>query len=278
MIHFDQEICRDLGIALRREWLETNGIGGFASSTIIGLNTRRYHGLLTAALNPPSERMVLLAKMEEVLVVNGRRHELSANQYPGVTHPKGQEFQQSFALDPFPVFTWLVEDLELRKSVFLIQGENGVVVQYFLRAQGGAAGRDCRLEVRPLIAYRDYHQLTHENPVLNMLVTCSTGSASVRPYASLPPLYFAHDAEQIESLSRWYYDFEYERERDRGLDYREDLFNPFALTFDLRERTQANIVASLNKHDASEAGELRRAETSRRKALGNGLPAAATQF
>ncbi|MDQ6665065.1 MAG: amylo-alpha-1,6-glucosidase [Acidobacteriota bacterium] len=278
MIHFDREICRDLGIALHREWLETNGIGGFASSTIIGLNTRRYHGLLTAALNPPSERMVLLAKLEEVLVVDGRRHELSANQYPGVIHPKGQDFQQSFALDPFPVFTWLVEDLELRKSLFLIQGENGVVVQYFLRAQGGAARRDCRLEVRPLIAYRDYHQLTHENPVLNRLVTSSAGMACVLPYASLPPLYFAHDAEQIESLSRWYYDFEYERERDRGLDYREDLFNPFALTFDLRERTQANIVASLDKHAASEAGELRLAETVRRKALGNGLLAAASQF
>ncbi|MDQ2898836.1 MAG: amylo-alpha-1,6-glucosidase [Acidobacteriota bacterium] len=278
MIHFDREICRDLGIALRREWLETNGIGGFASSTIVGLNTRRYHGLLTAALNPPSERMVLLAKLEEVLVVDGRRYELSANQYPGVIHPKGQEFQQSFALDPFPVFTWLVEDLELRKSVFMIQGENAVVAQYFLRAQGGAARRDCRLEVRPLIAYRDYHQLTHENPVLNMLVTSSTGLACIQPYASLPALYFAHDAEQIECLSRWYYDFEYERERDRGLDYREDLFNPFALTFDLREYTQASVVASVKKHAASETGELRRAEMGRRKALGDGFVAAASQF
>ncbi|MGI8989872.1 MAG: amylo-alpha-1,6-glucosidase [Bryobacteraceae bacterium] len=278
MIRFDREICRDLGIALHREWLETNGIGGFASSTIIGLNTRRYHGLLAAALNPPSERMVLLAKLEEVLIVDGRRYELSANQYPGVIHPKGQEFQQSFALDPFPVFTWLVEDLELRKSVFLIQGENGVVVQYFLRAQGGAARRDCHLEVRPLIAYRDYHQLTHENPVLNMLVTSSAGLACVQPYASLPPLYFAHDAERIECLSRWYYDFEYERERDRGLDYREDLFNPCALTFDLRESTQASVVASIKQHAASEAGELRQAETARRKELGNGFPAAAGQF
>ncbi|MDQ6699427.1 MAG: amylo-alpha-1,6-glucosidase [Acidobacteriota bacterium] len=278
MIRFDRDVCSNLEIALQREWLETNGLGGFASSTIIGLNTRRYHGLLTAALNPPSERMVLLSKLEEVLVVDGKRHELSANQYPGVIHPTGQHFQQAFGLDPFPVFTWQVEDLELRKSVFLIQGENGVVVQYFLRAQGEAVRRDCRLELRPLIAFRDYHALTHENPVLDMLVNTTKGRATVRPYATLPALHFAHDAAEIECAGRWYYDFEYERERDRGLDYREDLFSPFALTFDLRERTQAVVIASLEPHAASEAGDLRQAEVARRKALGGGLAGAADQF
>jgi predicted glycogen debranching enzyme len=87
MIEFDQESCRDLNVALTREWLETNGIGGFSSSTIAGLNTRRYHGLLTAATKPPVGRFVLLSKLEEVLLIDGRRCELSSNQYPGVTQP-----------------------------------------------------------------------------------------------------------------------------------------------------------------------------------------------
>ena len=69
--------------ALNREWLETNGLGGFASSTIVGLNTRRYHGLLTAATKPPVGRLVLLSKLEETLIIDGRRYELSTNQYPG---------------------------------------------------------------------------------------------------------------------------------------------------------------------------------------------------
>src|SRR2546423_12957263 len=89
MIRFNQDICANLDEALSREWLETNGLGSFASSTIAGLNTRRYHGLLVAATKPPVGRIVMLSKIEEVLIVDGRRYELSANQYPGVVHPQG---------------------------------------------------------------------------------------------------------------------------------------------------------------------------------------------
>src|SRR5690242_21111652 len=106
MIQFDQHSLRDLSAAVSREWLETNGIGGFSSSTIIGLNTRRYHGLLTAATKPPVGRFVLLSKLEETLLVEGQRYELSANQYPNVIHPRGFEYQTGFRLDPFPTFTY----------------------------------------------------------------------------------------------------------------------------------------------------------------------------
>src|SRR6201993_4457459 len=113
MSRYDARVCRDLEIAGRREWLETNGIGGFASSTIAGLNTRRYHGLLVAATKPPVGRMVLLSKLEETLIIDGKRFDLSANQYPGVIHPQGYQYQTSFRLDPFPVFTYQGEGLEI---------------------------------------------------------------------------------------------------------------------------------------------------------------------
>jgi predicted glycogen debranching enzyme len=103
-IRFGREVCGDLRQALSREWLETNGLGGFASSTIAGLNTRRYHGLLIAATKPPVGRVLLLSKLEETLIVGGRRYELSANRYPGVIHPRGHEHLVEFRLDPFPVF------------------------------------------------------------------------------------------------------------------------------------------------------------------------------
>src|SRR6266481_9234602 len=105
MINLDSSICGDLAQALDREWLETNGLGGFASSTITGLNTRRYHGLLVAATNPPIGRALLLSKLEETLVIGDNRYELSSNQYPGVIHPEGYRFLQSFRLDPYPIFT-----------------------------------------------------------------------------------------------------------------------------------------------------------------------------
>src|SRR5687768_16821604 len=106
MIEFNKETVSSLEGSLFREWLETNGLGGFASSTIVGLNTRRYHGLLTAATKPPVGRIVMLSKLEETLIIDGRRYELSANQYPGVIHPQGFLFQTSFRLDPFPIFTY----------------------------------------------------------------------------------------------------------------------------------------------------------------------------
>src|ERR1700757_2677631 len=110
-IAFGADVCGNFDQATSREWLETNGLGGFASSTIIGLNTRRYHALLTAATKPPVGRYVLLSKLDETLVINGDRFELSANQYPGVVHPRGFEYLDSFRLDPFPVATYRVGDV-----------------------------------------------------------------------------------------------------------------------------------------------------------------------
>ena len=120
-------------VLLSREWLVTNGLGGYASGTVSGAITRRYHGLLTAATKPPVGRLVLLSKLEETLIIDGRRYELSANQYPGAVHPQGFNYQTGFSLDPFPVFTYEVEGVRLEKSVFMVQGENTTVVQYELK-------------------------------------------------------------------------------------------------------------------------------------------------
>src|SRR2546425_5184370 len=108
MIQFKQEICGNLDAALRREWLETNGLGGFASSTITGLNTRRYHGLLTAATTPPTGRVLLLSKLEETVIIGEERYELGSNQYPGAIHPPGFQYLKQFRLDPFPTFSYRV--------------------------------------------------------------------------------------------------------------------------------------------------------------------------
>ncbi|HZI49193.1 MAG TPA: glycogen debranching enzyme N-terminal domain-containing protein, partial [Pyrinomonadaceae bacterium] len=209
MIEIDQESCRNLETAQSREWLETNGIGGFSSSTISGLNTRRYHGLLTAATKPPVGRLVLLSKLEETLIINGRRYELSANQYPGAVHPQGFIYQTGFRLDPFPMFTYEVEGVRFEKSVFMVQGENTTVVQYELIGvlPDGRTISPIVLEVRPLIAFRDYHSTTHENGLLNSNVETEGGLTTVKPYGDLPALHFAHDAAQIDTNGFWFRNF-----------------------------------------------------------------------
>jgi predicted glycogen debranching enzyme len=284
MIEITQANCRNFETA--REWLETNGIGGFSSSTILGLNTRRYHGLLTAATSPPVGRLVLLSKFEETLIIDGRRYELSTNQYSGVVHPQGFNYQTGFRLDPFPVFTYEVEGLKLEKSVFMVQGENTTVVQYEVRkANSEADDPHCALEIRPLIAFRDYHSTTHENGALNPQVDSENRLVAIKPYADLPVLFFAHDASQIDTRGFWYRNFQYAIEQERGLDFSEDLFSPFALTFHLNVTSEISLIASTERRDVSNADSYRKAEIERRKisteqsdSLLKTLTAAANQF
>jgi predicted glycogen debranching enzyme len=269
MVQFKRETCRDVDAALQREWLETNGLGGFASSTIIGLNTRRYHGLLVAATKPPVGRLVLLSKLEETLLIDGRRFDLSANRYPGVIHPQGFHYLKEFRLDPFPVFTYDVEGIEFEKSVFMIHGENSSVIQYELRKNNRPdVPKNLRLEIRPLIAFRDYHSTTHKNGAISPAVQERSALATVTPYQGLPDLHLAHNAIDLGKTGDWYCNFEYDAERERGLDCSEELFNPFTLYFDLRLHRQASIIASTEQRDVTQAVEYRRAEiTRRRKAL-----------
>src|SRR5207253_2946145 len=155
-----------------------------------------YHGLLTAATNPPVGRMVLLSKFEDALILDGKRYELSANQYDGAVHPQGHLHLTSFRLDPFPIFNYRLDDIELEKSIFLVHGENTAVIQYELF--GDLAGRPAMLEIRPLIAFRDYHSLTRANEALRREVRSADGILTVSPYPDLPSLHFAHNAESMD--------------------------------------------------------------------------------
>ncbi|MGH8070478.1 MAG: amylo-alpha-1,6-glucosidase [Candidatus Entotheonellia bacterium] len=270
MIQFGQDICTDLNAACRREWLETNGIGGFASSTIIGLHTRRYHGLLTAATNPPVGRLLLLSKLEETLVVDGQRFELSANQYPGVLHPQGYQYLTRFRLDPFPILTYEVGGIEIEKAVFMIHGENSTVVVYTVKEPSKGS---VMLEVRPLTAFRDYHSTTHENASLDATLHSEPGEIAVTPYPGLPTLHLAHDADVLVPERDWYRSFEYAVERERGLDWVEDLFHPCTLQFDLSRRSQVAVIASTERRDIQRAAAYRQAEIDRRAALQTLAPA-----
>ena len=128
------DVLRDFERASRLEWLETNGLGGWAMSTVCGAHTRRYHGLLVAATRPPVERMVLLSRLDETVRGGDRSVELGTARFPGTTHPRGFERLVRFERDLFPVFEYdlggVVEGVVLRKTVAAIQGENTVVVLY----------------------------------------------------------------------------------------------------------------------------------------------------
>jgi predicted glycogen debranching enzyme len=271
VLKLETSICNDLAQASSREWLETNGIGGFASSTITGMNTRRYHGILIAATKPPVGRMMLVSKLEETLVIGDQRIDVATNRYGDVIHPSGFQYLVGFRLDPWPVYTFEVEGLTIEKSVFMRHGSNTTVVSYRL-LKGTNAISKVQLEVRPLIASRDYHSTTHANSAISHSYESVPNLISVTPYQGVPTIHFAHNAASIEPQGYWYNNFVYEIEAERGLDSAEDLFNPFVLSFELRKKSGADIMVSTEPEPIGEVEEYRQSESDRRAKVAASAP------
>ncbi|MFQ6050811.1 MAG: glycogen debranching enzyme N-terminal domain-containing protein [Candidatus Hydrothermarchaeota archaeon] len=142
-----------------KEWIVTNGLGGYASSSITGANTRKYHGLLIVSLNPPADRWLLLSKLEESIIYGGKVYEISTNRYPDVIHPEGYKFLSQFVLDPFPRFIYRIEDVFIEKKVFMIHGENASVISYDVDPKD--LSNELKICVRPLVNSRKHHENTH---------------------------------------------------------------------------------------------------------------------
>lgn len=261
MVVLGREILTDFEFAASREWLETNGIGGYASGTLSGANSRRYHGLLVAAARPPLGRMVLLSKFEESLIIDGERYELSCNRYPGAIYPEGYKYITGFRLDPYPVWTYEVAAMTVERSVFMLHGENSTVIRW---KAVNAVGKKVEIELKPLLAFRDHHHLRqwHDD-----FVSCqvSKGIVSIRPESDGQTLYLAHSSAELEHQGHWYRDLEYPIERERGFDHHEDLYQPFSLRFDLT--SDAVVIASTEIRNAADAMLHERSEIARRTDL-----------
>lgn len=259
------EICQDLTLASTKEWVITNGLGGYASSTILGMNTRRYHGLLVAATVPPVGRVVLLSKVEETVITPAgrfepaRRFELSTNRYTrlsgdplggqaDVVHPDGYRYLVEFRLDPWPTFLYRIGEILLEKSIFLLPGENATVLGYTLHSAMGPV----ELAIRPLVAFRDFRALTREDPSFTPKVEQIPGVWTIRPANPLPPLMIHHTAELVESTPYWYKNFEYSEEEEKGTKVREDLWSPGQLVYLLKVGESCALVASTGRRGTVE--------------------------
>ncbi len=236
-LRFDRSLLADFERASSLEWLETNGLGGWASSTVAGAHSRRYHGLLVAARSPVA-RDVLLSKLDETLHVAGTAFELGANRYPGAIHPQGHRYLTSFERDLFPVFEYQAGGARLRKTVACPDGENTTLLLYELNAAAGPV----ELELRPLVAGRGYHELRSAGGAPD--VAFRDGVLGFR-FAD-PALDFSLSAPgaSFSPAPDWYHRFEYEVERFRGLDFREDLWTPGALRLSLRPGEPVGILVT----------------------------------
>jgi len=252
----------------RREWLETNGIGGYASSTVCGINTRRYHGLLVAATKPPVGRVVLLSKLEERITIGRSAIDLGANQFPGAIHPRGFKHLLSFERGLFPTFEYAAEGVRIRKTIAAIHGENTTVIVYELLESAA----DVTLELRPFIAGRDYHSLVHSNDAIHRDAAFDDGIFALQPYDGLPTLFLSVPEGAFHPAPDWYLNFEYAIEQERGLEAHEDLFTPGTFTCTLAKGTALVVIASTSDPRGRDGSALIEAERRRREAIANAAP------
>jgi predicted glycogen debranching enzyme len=245
----------------RLEWLEADGRGGYAASTAVGANTRRYHGLLVVARRPPTDRIVLLSRFEETLVTPaGEVVPLSVNFYPGAVHPTGHRYLEEFRLDPWPVWRYRIGPLTLTKALFVSRAAGATVILYYL--QGG----DAVLELRPLVAGRDFHALVRANDAVARTAEVEHGRIVYRPYPDLPPIVLSHDGGEWHPGGEWYYQTLYPRETERGLDDREDLFCPGVLRVPLARGRLWRMACSTAPVPVHRAAEWAASERRRRSA------------
>ncbi|MEB3214107.1 MAG: amylo-alpha-1,6-glucosidase [Leptolyngbyaceae bacterium] len=272
-LQFGREICGDLHTAEQREWLVTNGIGGYACGTVPGILTRHYHGILIAALEPPVGRMLMVAKLDESAIYRNQIYALCANRWAdGIVNPEGHHYLEQFYLDgSVPTWRYVFSDAVLMKQIWMAQGENTTYVRYTLNRGSNAV----LLNVKALVNYRNHHGgLTLGNwAILPIKPPEADGSDSEPPQPSqivkktsknvgvkltafygAIPFYIRVDKGSVTPESHWYHNFDLAVEHRRGTGESEDHLHGATVKLTLSQGESATVVVSTNP-DASLDGE-----------------------
>ncbi len=248
------------------EWLETNGLGGWAGSTLSGCNTRRYHGLLVAATKPPTERMVLVNKLDEIIVLNDEWIHLNTNKYRDAISPQGFIHISEFKKEFFPEFTFEVNGVVIRKTVVMMHEENTTVVIYNVLQAPSAF----TFKLLPLISGRDYHSLHKANDSFDQTCTFENCIFKTQPYATSPEIFISIPNASLRIDPNWFYQFDYAIERYRGLECEEDLFNHGTFSLTLNAGDSFGVILSTTNPTGRNAFDLYEQERQRRVSLLNG--------
>lgn len=212
------------GEVIEQEWLLTNGLGGYSSSSVPGINTRKYHGLLVAALNPPGDRTVCLAKLDEDLIVGGTVFRLGSNEFSDTIYPDGYRYLQEFRLNPYPTYSYNVADVALKKTVFLLQHKNAAAIIYDVANNNP---KEVLMHLYPMLTCRYYHTVIDRTRVaLNF--TLESKSTTIQTHFTRPEATVACRVTEGEFVKgvNWVAGLYYRDEAERvEADY-DDCFQP----------------------------------------------------
>ena len=245
-IKIQRKDCQDFEKATNREWLETNGIGGYAASSISGCNTRKYHGLLVARLQQPEGKFVLLSKFDEALVAGEVETGITTTQYQGAVTPEGYRHLVGFVHDKMPTFKYQTSRINLTKRVVMLHGCNTVACEYNCTKNID----DSKLVIRPKLAYRDFHGLSAENVSLQVRTWPAKNGFKIQPYEGMPPLYVQTTGKfEFFAAPNWYRNVEYLEEMRRGFPSSEDLFSPGMFEIEFPKGENVIVMASTEEVD-----------------------------
>jgi predicted glycogen debranching enzyme len=265
MIRLPAEVLSNLEASTRREWLVTNGLGGFAAGTVSGVATRRYHGLLVAALAPPRGRHVLVSHLDETLSVGGARAALSSHAFPDVVTPDGWRLVREFAVDPLPRWRIHACGAVLERAVCMVRGRNTTLVRYTLVEAPGSA----MLTVRPFGAFRDFHAHAKERSETRIAADVDLHDAGIirwKPYDGWVTVTLR--APGVFSPSPdWWRNFDHAIERERGLDDREDLFTPGEFHLSLAPGESVYVTLTSEDHLPDDPAACEREAVARLRSL-----------
>ncbi len=233
---------------IQKEWIITNGLGGYASSTVIGANSRTYHGLLVAALNPPVDRTVLLSSIDEEIIIGEETHRLSTHKYPNTVYPTGFEYLKRFTVDPVPTSVYRIGDMEITRRVFMVYGQNTTIIKYEVNNGGGGDGGSgsAILRLYPLVSMRNFHYTIKSDDIGFVQNTSEYETTLTANDVSLSLLSNA----RYSKGGTWFYNLEYDTERSRGQAYQEDNYNPGYFEIELEKGT-SNIFVAASVNDLS---------------------------
>ncbi len=240
---------------LSKEWMITNGIGGYASSTILGCNTRKYHGLLIAPLTPPARRFLMLSKMDESIEIEGEKHNLYTNMGRNYISD-GYQYQQSFEKDYIPIFTYKVEDVTIKKLICMEYGKNTVAILY--RIKNGK--KQAKLTLAPIMNYRDFHQVNHNHSYrLKQEIKNRKVKVIVDDNRDVPIYITASEGEYIEHVNDDFQNMFYIEEEKRGFLAEENhaVIGRYEIELAPREEKEISVVCSLEENiDALNAKDM----------------------
>lgn len=246
-IHFDKTQLINLNYSLDREIIRTNRSGTYTSTTIIGCNTRKYHGLLVVPQPQiDSQNHVMLSTVHETVIQHGASFHLGINKYPGNYSPRGHKYLEDFDSEPIPKLTYRVGGVVLQKEMILDTNRDRVMLRYTLLD----AHSPTKIRIQPFLAFRGYHSLSKENDRINKEFTKAPNGVKFQLYEEYDPL-FLQLSKKGEFLSKpdWYHNIEYIQERERGYDYQEDLFVPGYFEFDITKGESVIFSAGLTEAD-----------------------------